>query len=887
MFKVRNMLRTGIVFLAVINSEAVAEDQLDASEYFEKKVRPVLAGHCYNCHSADNKAAGGLRVDDRNGMLEGGGRGPAIVVGQPEQSLLIRAVSHTDRQLRMPPDSRISDEESAILSRWIADGAFWPAPEAPEDLGDMAEHYRELRREHWAWQPLTTPTAPTVINGEWATNDIDRFVLARLEQAGLSPVSDASKATLLRRVTFDLTGLPPAVNDLRNFLADNSPNAYESAVDRLLASPAFGEHWGRHWLDVARYAESTGSARNLPYPQAWKYRDYVIAAFNKDKPYDQFVREQIAGDLLPFSSEQQRKEQLIATGFLALGVKDVNQRFKVRFIMDNIDEQIDTVTKSVLGLSVSCARCHDHKFDPIPASEYYALAGIFESTDLCAGLRNRMGGGGLDYYDPSLLLLLSENAQLSAEQQAAIDLAKQRADAAKAEFERIRDSADAEKPGPNGRPLRQIARQKWNRAQAEYVALSDPAATSETALGVRDSRTPADTEIRFRGEAEQTGPKVPRGFLSLIESAPTPAIPEGTSGRLQLAQWLTAPENPLTSRVIVNRVWHHLFGAGIVRTTDNFGVMGEAPSHPELLDHLAGRLIESGWSLKSLIRGMVLSRSYRLSARESAVQLKKDPENRLLWRHSSRRLTAEEIRDAQLAASGSLDISPEQGSVAAALRVIELRNNGPEAKGILDYAANSKRRSVYLPLLRTLVPKSLEVFDFAEQGLVTGNRETTTVPAQSLYLLNDAFVRRQSLYLAEHLCKVTMSDEERVEEIYLRLHGRLPSLTETATAVEFVKQFSTAAETLLAEHFREVANAGSSMSDGNKSLGVSLLAKASAGDQLAASQAQAAQLANPDDVSQEEAADPEEQILASAPQIAGWHSLIQAIMGSAEFLYLR
>ena len=887
MFKVHSILRKVIIFLAMVDSAAMAEDQLAASEYFEKKVRPILAGHCYNCHSADNKAAGGLRLDDRKGILAGGGRGPAIIVGQPEQSLLIRAVSHTDPQLRMPPDAQISDEETAILSQWISAGAFWPPPEAPDDLGQMTEHYGELRREHWAWQPLTTPTVPEVLSVNWAMTDIDRFVLAKLEQAGLSPVSDASKATLLRRVTFDLTGLPPATNDLKNFLADNSHNAFESAVDRLLASPAFGEHWGRHWLDVARYAESTGSARNLPYPQAWKYRDYVINAFNQDKPYDQFVREQIAGDLLPFGSEEQRKEQLIATGFLALGVKDVNQRFKERFIMDNVDEQIDTVTKSVLGLSVSCARCHDHKFDPIPASEYYALAGIFQSTDLCAGLRNRMGGGGLDYYDTSLLLLLSEKTELSVEQQTAIDLAKQKADTAKAEFERIRDSADAEKPGPNGRPLRQIARQKWNRAQAEYVALSDPAATSETALGVRDSKTPSDTEIRFRGEAEQSGPKIPRGFLSLIEGPSTPVIPNGTSGRLQLAQWLTDPRNSLTSRVIVNRVWHHLFGAGIVRTTDNFGIMGEPPSHPELLDHLAGRLIESGWSLKKLIRGIVLSRSYRLSSSGSPEQLAKDPENRLLWRHSSRRLTAEEIRDAQLVAAGRLDTSPEPGSVAAALRVIELRNNGPEAKSILDYAANSKRRSVYLPLLRTLVPKSLDVFDFAEQGLVTGDRETTTVPSQSLYLLNDAFVRRQSLELAEHLSEVAVSDEDRIGEVYLRLLGRVPSPAESMAAAEFVGQFSATAESLLAEHFSQVEDGVTATSEGKDHEAGSLTGKIHADPQLAASQAQAAQLANPDDVAQEEVADPEEQILARTPQIAGWQALIHAVMGSAEFLHVR
>jgi len=330
---------------------------------------------------------------------------------------------------------------------------------------------------------------------------------------------------------------------------------------------AFGEHWGRHWLDVARYGESTGSARNLPYPHAWRYRDYVIESLNRDKPWDRFVQEQLAGDLLPAATSEERRELLIATGFLALGVKDVNQRFRVRFEMDNIDEQIDTVSKAFLGLTVSCARCHDHKFDPIPAREYYALAGILQSTELCAGLRNKMGGGGLEYYDSQRLVMLSSTGSLTAEQQQRIEVLKQQVSEAKAEFERVRDSADAEKPGPNGRPLRQLARQKWNRLQAEYTAMTDPAAMGEVALGVRELSQPVDTELRYRGEAEALGEKIPRGVLSLVEGPAIPAIPQQSSGRLELAWWLRDPANPLASRVAVNRVWHHLFGALTVVTT--------------------------------------------------------------------------------------------------------------------------------------------------------------------------------------------------------------------------------------------------------------------------------------------------------------------------------
>ena len=866
---------------APVSSEAV--------EFFEKKIRPVLAANCYNCHSADNKASGGLRVDDRNGLIAGGGRGAGVVPGKPDESLILRAVLKTDEKLQMPPDSKLTDEEIADLRTWIETGAAWPSPEVPYELTEGNPHYEDLKKNHWSWQLLTNPAVPSVSHVDWPRGEIDRFVLAQLEQQGLTPVSDADRASLLRRITFDLTGLPPSPEDIRAFLADQLPSAYESVVDRLLASPAFGEHWGRHWLDVARYGESTGSARNLPYPQAWKYRDYVIDAFNKDKPYDQFIREQIAGDLLNFSSEDQRKEQLIATGFLALGVKDVNQRFKVRYDMDNIDEQIDTVSKAVLGLSISCARCHDHKFDPIPTSEYYALAGIFNSTDLCAGLRNRMGGGGLDYYDTNLLLVLSSNGAVDPEHTAKVEAARQKADEAKAEFERIRDSADAGKPGPNGRPMRQIARQKWNRAQAEYVALSDPTASSEIALGVRDARIIGDTEIRFRGEAEQLGPKVPRGVVSVVHGPTTPVIPADQSGRLQLAQWLTDPANPLVSRVIVNRVWYHLFGSGIVRTVDNFGVTGDTPSHPELLDYLAQRLVSSGWSLKKVIRELVLSRAYRLSTETTEAHLLADPENRLIWRHGPRRLTAEEIRDAQLAAAGKLDRTREAASPASALRVIELRNNGPEAKTIHEHAGSSHRRSVYLPLLRTLVPRSLEVFDFAEQGLVTGLRDTTTVPTQALYLLNDGFVRKQALALAEDLAsRSDLSDEARVTEIYLRVVGREPVARETERANAYLTAFTAEAETALAETFA-AKSAGLASTEAQTSVSAETepTASADASVATAVAQTQAAQLANPDDVTQEEEIVAEETVEAGNARTAALHSFIQALIGSAEFRYLK
>lgn len=860
-------------------------------EFFEKKVRPLLVENCYNCHSADNKAAGGLRVDDHNGLLQGGGRGVALVIGKPEESLLIKAVSHNDK-LKMPPDNRLSDEQIEILSQWIKDGAVWPALEIPADLQVASPEYERLRKEHWSWQPLKSPEVPALTGSAWPRDNIDRFLLAKLNEVGLAPVADADRLTLLRRVTFDLTGLPPTPAEIAAFQADQSPTALETVVDRLLQSSAFGERWGRHWLDVARYGESTGSARNLPYPHAWRYRDYVINAINNDKPYDQFIREQVAGDLLPAETEAQSKEQRIATGFLAIGVKDVNQRFKVRYIMDNIDEQIDTVSRSVLALTASCARCHDHKFDPITTSEYYSLAGIFHSTDDCSGLRNKMGGGGLDYYDPKMLLVLSAASQIDAQQEAKLAKAKQAADEARAAFEALRDSAEGDEKAPNGRPKRQVARQKWNRLQAEYMALNDPASTGEVAMGLRDAAKVGDTEIRLRGEAEKLGPIAPRGFLKVVEFEGQPSVPADKSGRLELAQWLTSPKNPLTSRVIVNRAWHHLFGAGLVRSVDNFGITGDTPSHPELLDYLANEFVTDGWSLKRLVRRLVLTRAYGLSSAATEEQLTMDPANRWVWRHSPRRLEAEELRDAMLAAAGVLDHRRPTGSVAAELKVIELRNNGPEAQRMVEASRNSRARSVYLPLLRTLVPTSLEVFDFADQGLVTGSRETTTVPTQALYLLNDAFVRRNSLATAETLlADSNLDDRARIEAAYLKTLGRSPSPTEVQRTQFYLADYQAVASEALAAEFAAVQEReAAALAEAQRPADASDPANKAvdkAGGGIAAAQQAAALAVNPDDVEQTEMAVAEEVVQPRDARTAAWASLVQALLGSGEFRFVR
>ena len=636
-------LRVLLLSLAVpvVAGEAPAEHAA-AFEWFETKVRPILVDHCYTCHSADTKPAGGLRVDDRNGLLAGGNSGPAIVPGDPETSLLLKRVNHKNSNRRMPKEGQpLTEEQVAALSRWISEGAQWPPVKVPASLGASNEWYEPLKREHWAWQKLTNPELPGVSRPTWQRDELDRFILAGLEQAGLEPVEDADRSSLLRRVRFDLTGLPPTPAELDAFLDDASPDSYVRVVDGLLASQQFGERWGQHWLDVARFADSTGPSRNIPYPHAWKYRGYVIDAVNADVPFDRFVTEQIAGDLLPATSAAERDRLLIATGFLALGVKDVNQRFKERFVMDNVDDQIDAVSRAALGLTVTCARCHDHKFDPIPTADYYALAGIFTSTDNCAGLRNKMGGGGLDYYDPAMLVRLSGDTPAPPEE--AVRALDAKVAEAKKAWDAIRGTPEGLAKGANGVPVQRRYRLAYERLHGELLALTDPAAHGLAVHGARDAKEIGDTEVRIRGQAEKLGPRVPRGFLTAFDVPDSPSVNAKQSGRLELARWLTSSQNPLTPRVIVNRVRYHLFGRGIVSTVDNFGSTGDQPSNPDLLDHLATRFIHDGWSIKRLVRAVVLSHAYQLGSTTTPKHLVTDPGNALVWRHSPRRLDAAEL----------------------------------------------------------------------------------------------------------------------------------------------------------------------------------------------------------------------------------------------------
>lgn len=832
-------------------------------EFFEKRVRPVLVRNCHGCHSAETKPSGGLRVDDRNGLLRGGESGPAVVAGAPEKSGLLERVSSGDARRRMPKEgNRLTAEEVADLRAWIKDGAAWPEEKSTAAPGRQTAGYERLRARHWAWQPLTAVKTPEVRGKEWAAGVIDRFVQAKLEERQMVAAKDADDLTLVRRLTYDLTGLPPMEEEIEGYRKDRKPGAYERLVDRLLASPRFGEQWARHWLDVARYAESTGPSRNIPYPHAWKYRDYVVDAVNRDVGFDRFIVEQIAGDLLAAETVAERERLQTATGFLALGPKDVNQRFKERYQMDNVAEQIDTVTRSVLALTVGCARCHDHKFDPIPTADYYRLAGIFASTEDAAGLRSKMGGAGLDYYDPQLLVKLATAPEVTVEGTARIEAAKKDLAEAKRAWDAIRGTAEGLAKGPDGKPKQQPYRLKYERMQSELMRLTDPAARGYAVHGAREGKAISDTAIRLRGETERMGPVVKRGFPTVFAVEGAAEVNPDQSGRLELARWLTSRNNPLTPRVAVNRVWSHLFGQGLVKTVDNFGVLGDRPSHPELLDYLAKEFVEDGWSVKRLVRRIVLSRTYRQSGDVREGYLEKDPENRLLWRHAPRRLTAEEIRDSVLATAGTLEAGGKSKG-AKELPMVELRDDGREARQIRLEAEEARCRSLYLPLLRGLTPGPLEPFDPVTATMVTGQREATTVPGQALFLMNSVFVRKQSLALAEHLVgERERTEEERTEKAYRRVLGRAPSGDEYRRAKVYLKEYE--------DLYRRTARP--EREEPSKDRRREALAEVPTANQE-------------DDRIPDVVA--EERVEAKGPREAAWMSLVQALYASAEFRYVR
>jgi len=962
-----------------------ADTPPEALAHFEKEVRPLLIEKCQKCHGAKKEEAS-LRVDSRAALLKGGDGGPAIVPGKPDKGTFLAALKHVG-DVKMPPNGKLTDAQIASLTKWVADGAAWP----DEKTTGRTPGISEADRKHWAFQPVTNPTPPTVRDKNWPLTDIDKFVLAKLEAAGAKPAPQADKRTLLRRVTFDLSGLPPTPDEIRDFLADDKPGSFERVVERLLASKHYGERWGRHWLDVARYADTAGDGADYPVREAYKYRNWVIDAFNADMPYDQFLREQLAGDLIARTGPPEKYAgRMTATGFLAVG-KRYGYAPNPDFQHLDFADVIESAGRSLLGMSLGCARCHDHKYEPITMADYYGLYGILQSTkwsfpggeehkrpanlvslvtpeetarrdkakadelarldgDIAklkaerASLDGKAIGGGVDlgfeaqvlgkapakpwlsegtnsvvaeaqspfthlhptgtrgahlgsgkptdgvryvfekvlratpnakmhfaidfrtvgptdkkgayrfYIGRGVIASLAVECSITATEfairsgqkwetvrklepgtwytlQLAIDPSKKTYSGVVGKVGDLTAFADkgvgptwdgmidtficdaighvagpaperdldnialqvASLPEVGGKPVtlytpppdlkERVA--KLDAAIVEATKLRATAAVAEPypmAYGVSEGK-PTNARVQLRGEPERPGPEVPRRFLEILGKDPLPSASIG-SGRLELAEWITRPTNPLTARVFVNRVWQGHFGRGIVATTSDFGLRGELPSHPELLDYLASQFVKSGWSVKELHRLIVRSRSYQLASEDDAARLRADPDNKLLGRFTRRPLDAESIRDAMLAVSERLNRATPAGHPFPDVNTWGFTIHAP-----FHAVYDSDHRSIYLMVQRNRRHPFLALFDAADPNLSVGERLPTTTPTQALYLMNSPFVHTQAEAFARRLLAAPGTDAVRVRLAFEAAHGLAADEATVNAALAFLKAY--------------------------------------------------------------------------------------------------
>jgi hypothetical protein len=853
----------GVLLTASLRSAQMATTQQEPSreglEFFEKKIRPVLADNCYACHSEKSrKPQGGLLLDSIEVMLKGGASSqPAVTPGDVEKSLLIKAIRHADAKLQMPPAGKLPDQVIKDFEQWVKMGA--PAPRSSITAASKPSYNFDEARKFWSFQPLKDVQPPQVKNHAWVKTPIDRFILARLEEKGLKPVSDAGKRTLIRRATFDLTGLPPTPEEVEDFVKDASSNAFEKVVDRLLASQAYGEKWGRHWLDLVRYADTAGDNSDYPVTAAYRYRNYVIESFNKDKPYDQFIREQIAGDILAKHTsprvegklpedegdeaevpgakkitsagiEKSRQERIIATGYLA-----TSRRFGSRNKEMNltIDDTIDNLGKTFLGLSTSCARCHDHKYDPIPQRDYYALYGIFNS------IRYSFPGAEIYPHPAEMVALVggkeAENFYKQQKELSEIDDAIERLKTERgvaARNKKMKDAvaatetnsaaskeakpSEAKRNNENGgaqeskgdaqkekttkdlpadydrdinnnqkaqasKRMPDDVEAEWTRVRLRQAELHARYLNVPKAYAVVEGLM-ANARIHRRGDPKSLGDEVPRGFLTILGGQQVPKDHRG-SGREFLADWIADSKNPLTARVMVNRIWAYHFGKGIVQTPNDFGSRGRAPTHPELLDWLAARFIEGGWSIKKMHRLMMLSHAYQLASSDDARNSAIDVSNDYLWRFNRRRLEAEEIRDSILAVSGALDRTmggehpfPPENTWRFTQHV--------QFFGVYD----TNRRSVYVMQQRLKRHPFLEVFDGADTNATTDARAQSITPVQALFLMNSPWMHEQSDNFAVRVGMAYDTVRERIDYAFRLAYSRAASLQEIREAQSYLQQ---------------------------------------------------------------------------------------------------
>jgi len=671
--------------------------------------------------------------------------------------------------------------------------------------GDLPVRADDAATPHWSFQPFGPRALPAVRQADWPRSNVDHHILARLEQEDIAPNADAEPAILLRRLCFDLIGLPPSLDEIERFersAKDNPQAAIAAVADRLLGSPEFGVRWGRHWLDVARYAETSGNTRNMAYVLAWRYRNYVVRAFNRNTPFDEFVREQIAGDLLPPSADPARRDdQLLAAGFLNVGVKSLGEQDKMLYDMNVADEQIDATCHAFLGLSANCARCHDHKFDPIPTADYHALAGIFRSTQNLSGVETN----NVTKEAEAMPLGMDGARRMAAVQRHRKELADMQKDyegvakkrnamrdeLMKAGFDpaKIAKPADtmpkemAEKVITVNLLSKDVEAWKTRLAEKQKAAPVAP----PVGMSVREGESPIDCPVYDKGDIKKPLAPVKRGALSALPLKLAPIGPR-ESGRRQLADWIASPQNPLTARVFVNRVWLHLFGRGIVESPDDFGRMGRKPSHPELLDDLAARFVRDGWNIKTLIRELVLSRAYQLNSGDGAGAAA-DPSNILLWRANKKRLEAEPLRDAILFLGGTLDLSPREGSPVADLAK-DITPPGREVgrkQYLKDLTDDSSHRSIYLPIVRGAQLPMMQCFNAADPGLVIGARSSGITPLQSLLLMNSDRVMTQAEGLARRLFPAPgIALDERITRAWRIACARRPTTPELASLRSFI-----------------------------------------------------------------------------------------------------
>ncbi len=835
----------GLLIVSFLTLPGLAQDRLNREQqrFFESKIRPVLVEHCYECHSSKADEVGGkLLLDTRVGIRAGGESGPAVVPNKPASSLLLLAMKHSDSNLIMPPKdygAKLPDSVIADFETWIKAGALDPRAGGPKNKTQVGS---EEARNWWAWQPLKpTPPPQTTEGQQWPRNDIDRYIFAGLQEAKLAPSPDADRVTLVRRLAFDLTGLPPTSADLEKYALAHNPAPIEQLVDQYLESEQYGERLARRWLDVARFAESSGKDVNVSYPHAWRYRDYVIDAFNQDIPFDRFAKEQIAGDLIKNGNKEAAARQMVATGFLAIGAKSLSEQNPRQFAVDVADEQIDTVSQAFLGVTIACARCHDHKFDPVSQRDYTAMAGIFLSTKTHYGTVGAVGGRNRS---TTIELPKEFRDPQAAREPTSEQFAQLKARAASLETQRrelLNERMAERRSGKEGTPPPNFVAIQTQLAQLETMlaSLNEDGSAKALAVGVADKPPAAITGGRFqqrmvramqpgrsippemmgivdspqliRGEIDKPGDVVPRGLPEFLTSGKQAKIDTNESGRLQLANWIADERNPLTARVMVNRVWSWLIGQGLVKSVDNFGTTGDLPSNQPLLDHLAKKFMDQGWSVKKLVREIVLSHTYSQSSEHNEAAFLTDPENELVWRANRRTLEAECLRDGLLAASGSLRTDRPHGSMIS--RSGDGAIGGRRGLGITEEEitnANDPHRALYLPITRNVLPDSLELFDFADNAMVSGTRATTIVPSQSLYWMNNPAVETECRILADELLGQLQSrsdnasltkgrlakspplSDDRIEQLFqtlsLKVLSRPPLPTELQAAVSYVKQ---------------------------------------------------------------------------------------------------